>query len=201
MATPHQSNFEEIDAKPEGYLAGKFLIAGPAMQDRRFRKTVIYMCAHDAEQAMGIIINKPKSDLRLSSMLPHLDVYGDVTKKDTKVLYGGPVEAERGFVLHSRDFYDKNNSLPLSDSLAMTTNKSVLNALTRPEAPDRAVLALGYTGWHAGQLEAEINRNSWMIGPANEDLIFAGNAKAKWAKALGLLGISPALLSAQAGEA
>lgn len=201
MAIDAQSAFDDPLDDSGGYLAGKFLISGPGMGDGRFKNAVIYMCVHDAEQAMGIIINKPKPDLTLSSMLPHLDVEGDVTHEDTPVLYGGPVESERGFVLHSRDFIDTGNSLPLSDTLAMTTSKSVLSALTKPHAPKKAVLALGYAGWYAGQLESEIMRNSWLVSPVDENMIFEGNAENKWKKALSILGITPELLSADAGHA
>ena len=201
MAQNAQSAFTDLTGVSDGYLAGKFLISSPGMGDGRFKNTVIYMCVHDAEQAMGIIINKPKPDLVLSSMLPHLDVEGEVTNEDSDVLYGGPVESERGFVLHSRDFIDTENSLPLSETLAMTTSKSILTALTRPAAPKRAVLALGYTGWYAGQLESERMRNSWLISQADEDMIFTGHPDRKWRKALGMLGITPEILSAEGGRA
>ena len=201
MARNAQSAFTDLTGDSGGYLTGKFLISGPGMADGRFKNTVIYMCAHDAEQAMGIIINKPKPDLNLSNMLPHLDVEGSVTYEDTPVLYGGPVESERGFVLHSRDFNDTGNSLPLSDTLAMTTSKSVLNALTKPNAPRRAILALGYAGWYGGQLESELMRNSWLVCPADENMIFEGHPDMKWRSALSMLGITPELLSAEGGHA
>jgi len=190
-----------IESDDDGYLAGQLIIAGAGMMDKRFHNTVIYMCVHDAEQAMGIIINRPKPDLKLSTMLPHLDVKGPVTNEDTQVLYGGPVETERGFVLHSRDFTDPENSLPLSDTLALTTSKSVLIALTRDNAPERAVLALGYAGWQGGQLEAEIMHNSWLVAPVNEDIIFTGEPRHKWKLALAEIGITPEFLSAEAGNA
>jgi len=190
-----------IESEDDGYLAGRLIIAGPAMMDKRFRNTVIYMCVHDVDQAMGIIINRPKPDLKLSTMLPHLDVNGIVTNEDTQVLYGGPVETERGFVLHSRDFTDPDNSLPLSETLALTTSKSVLTALTHDNAPKRAVLALGYAGWQSGQLEAEIMRNSWLVASANEDIIFTGEPSKKWKMALAEIGITPEFLSAEAGNA
>jgi len=201
MAHNAQSAFNDLTGDSGGYLAGKFLISSPGMADGRFKNTVIYMCVHDAEQAMGIIINKPKPDLVLSTMLPHLEVEGPVTNEDTAVLYGGPVESERGFVLHSRDFTDMDNSLPLSDTLAMTTSKSVLTALTKPHAPKRAVLALGYAGWQGGQLENELMRNSWLVSEANETMIFEGHPDSKWKSALSILGITPELLSAQGGHA
>ena len=201
MVQTAQSAFTDLTSVSGGYLAGKFLISSPGMMDGRFKNTVVYMCVHDAEQAMGIIINKPKPDLVLSNMLPHWDVEGDVTHEDTDVLYGGPVESERGFVLHSRDFLDSDNSLPLSDTMALTTSKSVLTALTRPNAPKRAVLALGYAGWHAGQLEGELMRNSWLVSEADEDMIFEGHPDRKWRSALSMLGITPELLSAEGGQA
>ena len=191
----------DTEDSSDGYLAGKFLIAGPSMGDKRFRKCVIYLCVHDAEQAMGIIINRPKPDLRLSGMLPHLGIKGDVTNEDSQILYGGPVEIERGFVLHSRDYFNTDTSLPLSDTLALSTSKDILTALVSDHAPRLSVLALGYTGWHGGQLEEEIKNNGWFVAPADEDMIFTGKPKHKWKQALAKLGISPELLSAQAGSA
>lgn len=201
MVVNAQSNLNNDDDATDGYLMGQFLIAGPAMNDTRFKQAVIYMCVHDSEQAMGIVINKPKPDLTLSGMLPHLDVKGTVTYEDAPVLYGGPVEKERGFVLHSRDYFHKDGSLPLTDTLALTTSKNVLKALVSPNAPKRAVLALGYAGWDAGQLEAEIKRNSWLTAPADEDLIFASDPHKKWSQALAKLGVTPELLSADFGRA
>ncbi len=195
------SDIGEDGTGEDGYLAGKFLIAGPSMGDRRFRGTVIYLCVHDEEQAMGIIINKPKPDLELSTMLPHLGIKGDVTYEDNQVLHGGPVEIERGFVLHSRDYFNVDTSLPLSDTLALSTSKDILTALVSDHAPKQAVLALGYTGWHGGQLEDEIKSNGWLVADADEDMIFGGNPKRKWNQALAKLGIAPEMLSAQAGSA
>ncbi|MBL4870874.1 MAG: YqgE/AlgH family protein [Robiginitomaculum sp.] len=171
------------------------------MGDKRFRKCVIYLCVHDAEQAMGIIINKPKPDLKLSGMLPHLGIQGDVTNDDSQILYGGPVETERGFVLHSRDYFNIDTSLPLSETLALSTSKDILTALISDHAPKLSALALGYTGWHGGQLEDEIKNNGWLITNADENIIFSGDPKHKWKQALASLGISPELLSAQAGNA
>ncbi|HHL43796.1 MAG TPA: YqgE/AlgH family protein [Hellea balneolensis] len=191
-----------VDSKiVEGSLAGSFLVAGPALRDPRFHKAVVYMCVHDAEQAMGIIINKPKPDVKLSTMLPHLEIEGKVTNADTPVLYGGPVETERGFILHTRDFMDENNSLPLGENLALSTSKSVLKSLTSPQAPKKAILSLGYAGWHAGQLESEIANNSWFVTPANDDIIFSGDANTKWTQVMFLAGITPEFLSREAGHA
>ncbi len=185
----------------DGYLVGKFIIAGPAMRDKRFHNAVIYMCAHDDDQAMGIIINKPKPDLHLSTMLPHLEVKGDITHEDTQVLYGGPVETERGFILHTREVMDDKNSLPLGDDLAMSTSKTILKSLTEKKAPKQAILALGYSGWFAGQLEAEIAQNAWFVSAADHNLIFGDNHADKWESAMNKAGISPAFLSDQIGHA
>ncbi len=188
-------------AKNTQSLAGQLLIAGPDMRDKRFRKTVILMCVHDADQAMGIIINKPKPDLKLSTLLGHLDINRPVTHEDTPVLYGGPVEPERGFVLHSRDFHDPENSLPLGDYLALTTSKDILTQLTRTDAPRKALLALGYSGWSGGQLEAEIMHNSWLMAPASEAIIFSAKPEDKWKQALAQIGIKPEYLASGAGLA
>lgn len=184
-----------------GFLAGRFLIASPALLDRRFYQAVIYMCVHDSDHAMGIMINRPKPDLKLTEMLPHLGIDGAPWHENNAVLYGGPVEKDRGFVLHSRDFMDEDNSLPVSDTLAMTTSKQVLEALVRPSAPRHAVLALGYTGWHGGQLEAEIANNSWLVAPAIEHIVFSKNQEEKWTESLASIGVAAPSLSAQAGQA
>lgn len=204
MVLNAQSSFDNPlspDEDSGGYLAGQFLIAGPGMNDDRFKNTVIYMCVHDQEQAMGIIINRPKDDLSLSEMLGNLDIHGDVTHEDNIVLYGGPVEQNRGFVLHSRDYFDPETSLPLSKSLALSTSKNILKSLVEDNAPKSAVLALGYAGWHAGQLETEIMQNGWFTAPADEALIFSTDHDNKWKQALAKLGITPELLSAEAGNA
>ncbi|HHI88859.1 MAG TPA: DUF179 domain-containing protein [Hellea balneolensis] len=185
----------------EHSLAGHFLVAGPSMRDERFANSVILMCVHNSEQAMGIILNKPKPDLTLSTMLPALDINGAPTHEDSPVLYGGPVETERGFVLHSRDYYEPKNALPISDTLALSTSKSVLKALTTSEAPRHAVLALGYAGWAGGQLEFEMMRNDWLITPASDQIVFSSDASKKWKQALALAGISPEFLSSGSGTA
>ena len=149
---------KEISENEDGFFARRFLIAGPSMQDPRFKRTVIYLCVHDNEQAMGIVINKPKPDLILSTMLPHLGIDGAITHEDTAVLYGGPVESERGFILHSREIMDKDNSMPLSDTMALSTSKTILKSLTQTNAPKRAALALGYAGWMAGAIRGRNRR-------------------------------------------
>lgn len=185
----------------EGSLAGSFLVASPSLQDPRFQKAVILMCVHDDEQAMGIIINKPKPDLKLSGMLPHLEIEGELMCADLPVLYGGPVEPERGFILHTREIMDKNNSLPVGETLALSTSKAVLKSLVSESAPKQSVLSLGYAGWQGGQLEGEIANNSWFVTPASEALIFSEDATRKWKNTLIMAGITPEFLSTDAGHA
>lgn len=180
---------------------GQYLIATPAMGDPRFSQTVIFLCAHDASGAMGLVINRPKSNLVISDLLDHVGVDGDVRVADTAVLEGGPVDVDRGFVLHSADWFRKDNSLKVSDSLGLTTTKDALEALVSDSPPDRAMLAIGYAGWAPGQLEAEIADNCWLIAGGDDALVFDNDMDAKWTQALARIGVNPAQLSAFGGNA
>lgn len=175
-------------------LAGKFLIATPQMGDPRFARAVVYLCNHDEDGAMGIIINKTKH-LPLSQMLGHIGIEGDVRVADTAVLSGGPVDTNRGFVLHSPDFSNLGNSLHLSDTLVMTSSKDVLESLVADNAPSKAVLAVGYSGWSDGQLASELQANAWLVVDGDEALIFDTDMESKWSRALSSAGISPNKLS------
>ena len=176
-------------------LTGQFLIALPDMADPRFEKAVIYICSHDSSGAMGLIINKSKGPLILSDMLEQIGIEGSVSVADSPVLDGGPVDIDRGFVLHTADYFKPDSSLRLSETLALSSTKDVLESLISEEAPDQAVLAVGYSGWGPGQLESEIQQNAWMIVPASEKMIFDTNLDTKWKRALGQLGITPEMLS------
>ncbi len=176
-------------------LSGQFLIAVPDMTDPRFEKAVIYICSHDSSGAMGLIINKPKGDLIMSDLLDDIGIPGSVKVADNPVLEGGPVDIDRGFVLHTADYFKPDNSLRLSETLALSSTKDVLEALTSDTAPDQAVLAVGYSGWGPGQLEQEIQHNVWMIVPASEKMIFDTELNTKWRRALATLGITPEMLS------
>lgn len=180
---------------------GKLLLATPAMGDPRFKRAVIYICGHDQDGAMGIVINKAKTGLHISTLLDNIGIEGKVRVADKQVLYGGPVERDRGFVLHSEDYFTENSSLKLSDTLNMTCTRDVLEALVTPEAPKRAVLAVGYAGWSGGQLEQELAQNAWLITSASDAIIFGDDLGAKWAKALKDMGIDPSVLSARGGQA
>ena len=181
-------------------LSGKFLVATPQMLDPRFARAVIYICNHDKDGAMGLVINKTK-DMPLSKMLNHIGIDGEVKVADSPVLSGGPVDTNRGFVLHSPDFKNLNNSLKLSDTLMMTSTKDVLESLVADHAPDKAVLAVGYAGWSDGQLERELQNNAWLVVDGDEALIFDTDMEGKWTKALSKIGVTPEMLSATGGSA
>lgn len=150
---------------------------------------------------MGLIINKSKGEIVISDLLEQVGIDGIVKVADTPVLDGGPVDIDRGFVLHTADYYNAGTSLRLTETLALTSTKDVLEALTTSEAPDMAVLAVGYSGWGGGQLEQEITANAWMVTDAKESLIFEIGLDDKWAKALSYLGVTPDMLSHFGGTA
>jgi putative transcriptional regulator len=147
-------------------LAGKFLLAMPGMGDPRFDKSVILICAHSDDGAMGLIINKPSKDLSFAGLLEHLDIPRAPEGRDIAVHFGGPVERGRGFVLHSRDYRGGAATMRIAGGYGMTATLDVLEALARGDGPHRAILALGYTGWGPGQLESEIGRNDWLTSCA-----------------------------------
>lgn len=183
------------------FLSGQMLIAMPGIGDPRFERSLILICAHDNEHAMGIAVNRPVEGLTVPDLLERLEVRTAAEMEDDLVLMGGPVEMERGFVLHTDD-YHAEHSLEVGDGIALTTTREVLEAMGRPETgPRRAILTLGYAGWGAGQLEREIRQNVWLTVEADEALVFDDAYDTKWTRALGKLGIDPKFLSAEAGEA
>ena len=196
------------DKAPRGFLDGQMLIAMPAMSDERFSRTVIYICAHSSEGAMGIVVNQPASNVTFPDLLVQLDVIPAADRiilpsraETVKVLKGGPVETGRGFVLHSADFFLENSTLPIDESVCLTATVEILKAIARGDGPASAVLALGYAGWAPGQLENEIQQNGWLHCTADKDLIFGTDITAKYVKALQKLGIDLAMLSSEAGHA
>ena len=178
-----------------------FLIATPNMGDPRFQFSVIYIASHDRSGAMGLIVNKGKSGMLISDLLDRVGIDGDVRVADTSVLNGGPVDIDRGFVLHSSDYFKPNSSLKISDTLSLTSTKDVLESLVSDNHPKNALLAVGYAGWGAGQLEKEIAENSWLVADADDDLVFSQDLSGKWAKALADMGIEPSSLSQSGGRA
>lgn len=182
-------------------LSGKFLIAMPALSDPRFERSVILMCSHSPEGSMGVIINKPLADLDFLGLLERLKIAKGDNPHDVSVLYGGPVEPGRGFVIHSDDWLAKLGSLRVPGGFVMTATQEVLEALGRGDGPSRAILALGYAGWGPGQLTDEIARNDWLTVDGAQDLVFSDAFGGKWSAALAALKIDPLTLSATSGRA
>ena len=190
------------------YLDGQVLVAMPSLADERFAKSVIYLCAHSPEGAMGIVINKPASHVVFRKLLVQLQIIDDgesirlpAGAEGIEVLQGGPVDKARGFVLHSADFFIKDTTLSIDERMCLTATVDVLRAIAKGEGPHRAALALGYAGWAPGQLETEIRENSWLSSPATPDLIFDTPAQARYDMVMRGLGIDPAMLSSTAGRA
>jgi putative transcriptional regulator len=181
-------------------LAGQLLIAMPGMADPRFDHSVILICAHSDEGAMGLIVNKPLQDVSFAGLLDHLNIPKAPEGRDIRVHLGGPVERGRGFVLHSPDWWKGPATVEVPGGFGMTATLDILEALARGEGPTQALLALGYSGWGPGQLEAEILRNDWLTSAAPEGLVF-GDAREKWTAALRGMGIDPVSLSSAAGRA
>jgi putative transcriptional regulator len=191
-----------------GYLDGQMLIAMPAMSDERFSRTVIYVCAHSSEGAMGIVVNQPARNIKFPDLLVQLEVIPASERiqlptraEDVKVLKGGPVETGRGFVLHSADFFIENSTLPIDEGICLTATLDILKAIARGNGPASAVLALGYAGWAPGQLEQEIQQNGWLHCAADPDLIFGTDIEGKYQRALRKIGIDLGMLSSEAGHA
>lgn len=193
---------------PREFLDGKMLIAMPTMEDERFSRTVIYLCAHSEEGAMGIVVNQPATHIRFADLLVQLDVVPasrrillPKTADAVKVLRGGPVETGRGFVLHSADYFAENSTLAIDDGICLTATLDILKAIAGGHGPSSAVLALGYAGWAPGQLETEIQANGWLHCPADPELVFGDSIEGKYDLALSRLGIVPGMLSLDAGHA
>jgi putative transcriptional regulator len=183
-----------------GYLAGHLLIAMPGMQDPRFDHTVVCLCAHSSDGAMGLIVNRPLAGMEFDELLRQLAIEPVPPQRRIRMVSGGPVEGGRGFVLHSDD-WSTEGSLPVMPGLALTASLDILKAIAGGGGPKAGVLALGYAGWAPGQLEDEIQRNAWLSVPADEALVFSDDTSRTWDAALAKLRVDPALLSAAAGHA
>lgn len=185
-------------------LTGKLLIAMPGMGDPRFDRSVVLICAHDGDGAMGLVVNRPAAELRFLDLVEQIGLTtpeGGIGGADMPVHAGGPVEPGRGFVLHSRDYDTNSSTLTVSNSFGMTATRDVLEDIAQGKGPVKALLALGYSGWSSGQLEDEIAENGWLTADANADLVFNTPDPGKWESALGTLGIDPLTLSGAAGRA
>lgn len=185
---------------PGDFLTGKLLLAMPTMGDPRFHKSVIFMCAHDAKGAMGIVINNEMTSVPLSLLLSQLSLSVDENFDDFPVLQGGPVETARGLLLHTADVV-KTESIRIDTRFAVTGTIEALRDIVAGAGPVDKLFALGYAGWGAGQLEAEIADNAWLVVDADPELVFRTPADQKWTAALKKLGVDPAFLTASAGRA
>lgn len=192
----------------EGYLDGQLLLAMPAMTDPRFQRSVIYLCAHSEQGAMGLIINQHAPRLVFSNVLERLGIRNEPDMSDVvdemlsrPVHVGGPVEAGRGFVLHTSDYFTVNSTLAVDGAICLTTTLDIVRAIAAGGGPSRCLLALGYSGWSPGQLEQEIQANSWLNCPADVDLLFDYDIANKYTRALAKLGVNPSFLVGDAGHA
>jgi putative transcriptional regulator len=184
----------------EGYLSGQLLVAMPAMQDPRFARSVICLCAHSSDGAMGIVLNKPLAGLSFDELLKQLNLDPVPPQRRIRLMAGGPVEGGRGFVLHTAD-WETEGSLRVNPEIALTASVDILKAIAGGGGPREGLLALGYAGWGPGQLEAEIQGNAWLNVPPDEGLLFGAKPDALWRQALAKLHVDPALLSDVAGHA
>ena len=182
------------------YLSGQLLIAMPGMKDPRFAKTVIYMCAHSADGAMGLVINKVLDSLSFPDLLEQLGLECSGVGERINVHFGGPVESGRGFILHSSD-YAQDATLVVDGEVGLTATVDILKAIAAGNGPRRCFLALGYSGWGPGQLDQEIMRNGWLSVPPDEGLVFDPDLDSKWEKSMGKIGIDPRMLSDTVGHA
>lgn len=197
-------NFETDDF----YLKNQMLIAMPNVHDPRFERSVIFMCSHSAEGAMGIIVNKPASGITLPKLFEQLSIAPDKERidfadssEDVAIQIGGPVESSRGFVLHSTDYFSSENTMSIDAEIGLTATLDVLRAIAGGRGPKHAILALGYAGWGPGQLDSEIQSNGWLHCAADVELIFARDCQSKYDLALAKIGIDLSKLSTTIGHA
>ena len=181
------------------WLNGQLLIAMPGMSDPRFGRTVLYICTHSSEGAMGLVINRAFGEIRFADLMNQLGIEGS-SDQDRPVHFGGPVDPGRGFVLHSAD-YREDGTLGIGEEFAMTATLDILRAMGKGEGPRQSLLALGYAGWAPGQLDAEIQANGWLSVDADAEIVFEEADDSKWQRALAKLGVSPSMLSTDAGHA
>lgn len=192
----------------EGYLSGQLLVAMPGADDNNFAGSVVYVCAHSAEGAMGIVINRPAEHLSFVDLLQQLELIpedqGIMVPRSLEcmsVFVGGPVETGRGFVLHSADYFSEENTLAIDGSVCLTATIDILRAIAHGGGPHKSLLALGYAGWAPGQLESEIQANGWLTCPGDTELVFDPRADEKYTLVLDRMGVDPSFLVNQTGNA
>ena len=182
------------------YVTGQLLIAMPGMRDERFAKSVIYMCAHSEEGAMGLVLNQRLDSLTFAELISQLELDEKHLSRDVPVHFGGPVESGRGFVLHTSD-YQQDATLEVINGVALTATVDILKAIAQGKGPQKCLLALGYAGWGPGQLDMEIRANGWLQVPSDSEIIFDIEPDTKWERAIQRLGIDPRMLSDDVGHA
>ncbi len=188
------------DNETTGYLTGQLLVAMPQMRDPRFMRTVIYMCAHSTDGAVGLVVNKLVDNVSFRDLLEHLNIQTRPVENEIFVHFGGPVETGRGFVLHSSDYVQDATRL-IDEHIGLTASVDILKSIAEGNGPDRSLLALGYAGWGAGQLDEEIQANGWLSVAPDVPLVFDGDLDGKWERAMGKMGIDFSKLSGDAGHA
>lgn len=188
------------DSKEDGYLTGQLLVAMPQMLDERFAKSVIYLCAHTEDGAMGLVVNKLLENIDFPDLLDQLDLSPAPGGDDIRVHFGGPVESGRGFVLHTSD-YVQDETMVIDDQIAMTATTDILREIAEGDGPRNSLLALGYAGWGPGQLDTEIQANGWLSVAADDTLVFGTDPDTIWKGALAKMGIDVSMLSGDAGHA
>jgi putative transcriptional regulator len=194
------SNDDQNDNQSERYLTGQLLVAMPAMLDSRFYQTVIYVCVHSADGAMGLVVNRLANELTFPQLLQQLEVDTPGVDQEIGIHFGGPVESGRGFVLHSAE-YTQDGTILVDDNICLTATIDILRDIADGKGPQRSLLALGYAGWGPGQLDNELTQNAWLQVSADNALIFGVELEKKWERAISKLGIDPLLLSDEAGHA
>ena len=182
------------------YVTGQLLIAMPGMRDERFAKSVIYMCAHTEEGAMGLVLNQRLDSLTFAELISQLELDEKHLSRDVPVHFGGPVESGRGFVLHTSD-YQQDATLEVVNGVALTATVDILKAIAQGKGPQKSLLALGYAGWGPGQLDMEIRANGWLQVPSDSEIIFDIEPDTKWERAIQRLGVDPRMLSDDVGHA
>jgi putative transcriptional regulator len=184
----------------QGFMTGQLLVAMPQMRDARFTRTVIYLCAHTDDGAMGLIVNRLVGALTFPDLLSQLEIDSPSDAEHIRIRSGGPVETGRGFVLHSTDYVD-DATLQVGGEIGLTATLDILKDIAEGHGPRRSLLALGYAGWGPGQLDAEMQANAWLNVPADEELVFDDNLNDKWERSIGKLGVNLATLSGDTGHA
>lgn len=189
-----------IAKKNAEYLSGQFLVAMPGMPDPRFSQTVIYLCAHNSEGAMGLVVNRPMESVAFPILMKQLDIKLSELQSSTIMLFGGPVESDRGFVLHSTDYF-QDETMRVDQEVALTGTIDILRDIAAGEGPQKCLVVLGYSGWGPGQLDDEMKANGWLHVKADSDLLFNSDPAEKWQRAMDKIGVDPLMLSDKSGHA